>query len=50
MCCGYLVRHFEFETPIILEHIEARMDRGILFVSVPKVEAALRIPVSAGFH
>ena len=46
--CGYLVRHFEFETPIILEHIEARMDRGILFVSVPKMEIAHRIPVSAG--
>ena len=48
MACGYLVRHFEFETLIIHEHIEARMDRGILFVSIPKVEAALRIPVSAG--
>jgi HSP20 family molecular chaperone IbpA len=48
MPCGYLVRHFEFETAIIHEHIEARMDRGILFVSIPKVEAALRIPVSAG--
>jgi HSP20 family protein len=48
MPCGYLVRHFEFDTMIIHEHIEARMDRGILFVSIPKVEAALRIPVSAG--
>jgi HSP20 family molecular chaperone IbpA len=48
MPCSYFVRHFEFETPIIIEHIEARMDRGILFVSIPKVEAALRIPVSAG--
>ena len=48
MPCGYFIRHFEFETPIIHEHIEARMDRGILFVSIPKVEAALRIPVSAG--
>jgi HSP20 family molecular chaperone IbpA len=48
MPCGYLVRHFEFETQIIHEHIEARMDRGILFVSIPKVEAAVRIPVSAG--
>lgn len=46
--CGYFVRHFEFETPIIVEHIEARMDRGILFVSLPKLEQALRIPVSAG--
>jgi HSP20 family molecular chaperone IbpA len=48
MPCGYFVRTFEFDTLIIHEHIEARMDRGILFVSVPKVEAALRIPVSAG--
>lgn len=46
--CGYFVRHFEFETLIIHDHIEARMDRGILFVSIPKVEQALRIPVSAG--
>ncbi len=45
---GYLVREFEFETEILVEQIEARMDRGILFVSVPKVESALRIPVSAG--
>jgi HSP20 family molecular chaperone IbpA len=48
MPCGYFVRHFEFECPIYAEHIEARMDRGILFISLPKVEAALRIPVSAG--
>jgi HSP20 family protein len=46
--CGFFVRHFEFETPIIIEHIEARMDRGILFVSLPKVEQAIRIPVSHG--
>jgi len=45
---GYLVREFEFEMEIMHEHIEARLDRGILFISVPKVEAALRIPVSAG--
>jgi HSP20 family molecular chaperone IbpA len=45
---GYLVREFEFDAEILPEHIEARMDRGILFVSVPKVESALRIPVSAG--
>ena len=45
---GYLVRQFEFDTPILHEQVEARMDRGILFVSVPKVEAALRIPVSVG--
>lgn len=46
--CGMFVRHFEFETMIVHEHIEARMERGILFVSIPKVESALRIPVSAG--
>ncbi len=45
---GYLVREFEFETEILHEQIEARMDRGILFVSIPKEEVALRIPVSAG--
>jgi HSP20 family molecular chaperone IbpA len=45
---GYLVREFEFETEILHEQIEARMDRGILFISIPKVESALRIPVSAG--
>jgi len=45
---GYYVREFSFDNEIIHEQIEARMDRGILFVSVPKVEAALRIPVSAG--
>jgi HSP20 family protein len=48
MPCGYFVRHFEFDAPIFQEHIEARMDRGILFVSLPKIEAAMRIPVSAG--
>ncbi|HEY9789545.1 MAG TPA: Hsp20/alpha crystallin family protein [Candidatus Obscuribacterales bacterium] len=48
MPCGYFIRHFEFEAPIFADHIEARMDRGILFVSLPKVEAAMRIPVSAG--
>jgi len=46
--CGYFVRHFEIETEIMIEHIEARMDRGILFVSIPKVEQAVRIPVSHG--
>jgi len=45
---GYMVREFEFETEILHEQIEARMDRGILFVSIPKVESALRIPVMAG--
>lgn len=44
----YLVRHFEFDTRIMCEQIEARLDRGILYISIPKVEAALRIPVSAG--
>jgi HSP20 family protein len=48
MPCGYFVRHFEFEAPIYNEHIEARMDRGILFISLPKVEVATRIPVSHG--
>lgn len=46
--CGYFVRHFEIETEIFVEHIEARLDRGILFVSIPKVEQAIRIPVSHG--
>lgn len=46
--CGYFVRHFEFETEILIDHIEARLDRGILFVSIPKVEQAIRIPVSHG--
>lgn len=45
---GYLVREFEFEAEILVEQIEARMERGILFVSIPKVEQAIRIPVSAG--
>jgi HSP20 family protein len=48
MPCGYLVRNFEFDALIIHDQIEARMDRGILFVSIPKIEAAMRIPVSAG--
>lgn len=43
-----MVREFEFETEILAEHIEARLDRGLLFISVPKAETALRIPVSAG--
>ena len=43
-----LVREFEFETEVLVDSIEARLDRGILFISLPKVEAALRIPVSAG--
>lgn len=44
----YLHRQFEFETPVIIEQIEARLDRGILYISIPKVEAALRIPISGG--
>ncbi len=45
---SYLLRQFEFDTEIIAEQVEARLDRGILYISIPKVEAALRIPVSAG--
>ncbi|HEY9754943.1 MAG TPA: Hsp20/alpha crystallin family protein [Oculatellaceae cyanobacterium] len=45
---GFLVREFYFETEILHDQIEARMDRGILFIAIPKMEAALRIPVSAG--
>lgn len=45
---GYMVREFEFETEILHDQIEARLDRGILFIAVPKMEAAMRIPVSAG--
>ena len=45
---GYLVREFEFETEILHDQIEARLDRGMLFISVPKLEAALRIHVTAG--
>ena len=48
MAAGLLVREFEFETEILAEQIEARLERGILFISIPKVEVALRIPVSAG--
>ena len=44
----YLVREFEFSEEIEAEEIEARLDRGILFISIPKTEAAVRIPVSAG--
>ncbi len=46
--CHFLVREFEFEEDISLEEIEARLDRGILFISIPKLESAVRIPVSAG--
>jgi HSP20 family protein len=45
---AYLVRHFEFESIIIHDRIEARLDRGILYISVPKLETAMRVPVSAG--
>lgn len=44
----YLLRQFEFDTEIVVEQIDARLDRGILYISIPKVEAALRVPVSAG--
>ena len=44
----YLLRQFEFDTEIVAEQIDARLDRGILYISVPKVEAALRVPVSSG--
>lgn len=44
----YLVREFEFVEEILEDEIEARLDRGILFVSVPKFETARRIHVSAG--
>lgn len=44
----YLLRQFEFDTEILAEQIDARLDRGILYISIPKVEAALRVPVSAG--
>lgn len=44
----YLLRQFEFDTEIIAGQIDARLDRGILYISIPKVEAALRVPVSAG--
>ncbi len=46
--CHFSIREFEFEDEICAEEIEARLERGILFVSVPKYEAAIRIPVSAG--
>lgn len=45
---GYLYRQFEFDAEIVPEQVEARMDRGILFVSIPKVEASVRVPVSVG--
>jgi len=43
-----MVREFEFEAEILWENVEARLDRGLLFISLPKLEAALRIPVSHG--
>jgi HSP20 family molecular chaperone IbpA len=43
-----MIREFEFETEILWENVEARLDRGLLFISLPKVEAAIRIPVSHG--
>lgn len=44
----FFTREFVFDTEILAEQIEARLDRGILFISVPKIEVAMRIPVSAG--
>lgn len=44
----FLVREFYFEQEIIHDQIEARLDRGILFISIPKMEVATRIPVSVG--
>ncbi len=43
-----LIRTFEFNMPILPEQVEARMDRGILYISVPKLEVAHRIHVAAG--
>lgn len=43
-----MIREFAFETEIIWENVEARLDRGLLFISLPKLEAAIRIPVSHG--
>lgn len=44
----HMLRHFEFDAEILSEQIEARLDRGILYISVPKAVGAFRIPVSAG--
>jgi HSP20 family molecular chaperone IbpA len=44
----HVARQFEFEIPIICDHIDARLDRGILYICIPKVESAIRVPVSAG--
>ncbi|MBX9692760.1 MAG: Hsp20/alpha crystallin family protein [Cyanobacteria bacterium] len=45
----YLLRQFEFDCDTIIpEQIDARLDRGILYISIPKVEVALRVPVSSG--
>ena len=45
----YLLRQFEFDVDTIIpEQIDARLDRGILYISIPKLEVALRVPVSAG--
>ena len=45
---GLFTRQFVFDAAIMVEHIEARMEYGILFVSIPKLEAARRVPVSHG--
>jgi HSP20 family molecular chaperone IbpA len=44
----FMFRQFEFECEILTENIEARLERGLLYISVPKLEVALRIPVSVG--
>jgi hypothetical protein len=44
----FLIREFYFEQEILHDQIEARLDRGILFISIPKMEVATRIPVSVG--
>lgn len=44
----FMVREFNFETEILWENVEARLERGLLYISLPKMEAALRIPVSHG--
>ena len=44
----YMVREFEFHTEILVANIEARLERGLLYISVPKAEIAHRIPVSVG--
>jgi len=44
----YVLRQFEFDCEIVVEQIDARLDRGILYISIPKVDVAIRVPVSGG--